>query len=99
MNEISSPCVGPQRAEHPRRGGRRPKTWTPEGLERLRATAMATRPWEQTRGPRTVEGKARSAQNGRARQKGEKSVRELRAELVEVFGLINQMAATRRSLK
>ena len=98
MSLISSPCVDLQRAEHPRHGRRRPKSWSPEGLERLRAAALATRPWKLTRGPKTADGKARSARNGRVRQKGEKSVRELRAELVEVFSLINQMAAARRSV-
>ena len=92
-------CAEPQQADQTPEGGRSPKNWSPEGLERLRASAMATRPWELTRGPTTAEGKARSARNGRARQKGVKSVRELRAELAEVFTLISHMAAARRSLE
>ena len=95
----TSPCVDPRQADPPGRSRRGPKSWSPDGLERLRASAMATRPWELTCGPRTAEGKARSARNGRARQKGEKSVRELRAELAGVFSLIHSMDATRRTMK
>jgi hypothetical protein len=39
-----------------------------------------------------------SARNGRSRQKGEKSGRELRAELASVFALIHEMDSARRSL-
>ena len=69
---------------------------TPEGRERLRQAARANRPWEHTTGPRTPEGKARAARNGKARQKGEQSVREVRRSLAEVVGLAADMAAGRR---
>ena len=100
MKSVSprSPCADQQQADPTGRSRRKPKNWSPEGLERLRASAIATRPWELTCGPRTAEGKARSARNGRVRQKGEKSVRELRAELAGVFDLINQMVAARRAM-
>ena len=96
MIAILSPSDDPQRSEPSNR--RRPRScqFSPEGLERLRAAAKATRPWERSCGPRTAAGKARSAQNGRLRQKGEKSVRELRAELASLFTLIHEMDATRR---
>ena len=42
---------------------------TPEGRERLRQTALKNRPWKLSTGPRTEEGKKRSAANGRWRQK------------------------------
>lgn len=76
---------------------RKSRKITPEGRKRLRAAAMATRPWEKSTGPRTPEGKAKAARNSRGNREG-KSARELRAELAGVFSLINQMAATRRSL-
>ena len=72
--------------------------FTPEGLERLRAAALASRPWEHATGPRTAEGKRRSAANGKARQKGETSVRELRAELAGFHALLQQMAAARTQI-
>ncbi|MGP0066078.1 MAG: hypothetical protein ACLQGP_21065 [Isosphaeraceae bacterium] len=93
-----SPCGDPQHPDPPARSRRGPKRWSPDGLERIRASTLATRPWELACGPRTAEGKARSARNGRARQKGEKSARELRAEIAGVFSFIGEMAAARRSL-
>jgi hypothetical protein len=75
---------------------------SPETLERLRAAARATRPWELTRGPKTAAGKARSAANGRYRQKGVKSLRELhaelQAELADGFTFIQVMNEVRCSL-
>lgn len=88
----SSPCRGPRRSE------RRRVKFSPEGLERLRAAALANRSWEKTRGPITPEGRARSAQNGRYRQRAEKSRRELQAELAGVLTLVRPMDATRRLL-
>ena len=40
--------------------------------------ALAHRPWEQSTGPRSPEGKKRAALNGKSRQIGVLSVRELR---------------------
>src|SRR5690242_5502775 len=74
------------------------KGFTPAGLERVRQAALANRPWQYSTGPRTPAGKARSASNGRARQKGARSVRELRAELAEFLTLVQEMAAGRRAL-
>jgi hypothetical protein len=39
---------------------------TPQGRRRLQEAALANRPWEHSMGPRTAEGKARSAANGLA---------------------------------
>lgn len=69
---------------------------TPEGRERLRRAVLANRPWEASTGPRTARGKALSAANGKLRQKGERSVREVRRSLAEVTGLVSDMAAGRR---
>ena len=87
----SSRCPGPGQPES------RPRKHSVEGVERLRAAALANRPWERTRGPITPEGKARSRENGRSRQRG-KSRRQMQAELAHVLALIRQMQATRRSL-
>jgi hypothetical protein len=71
---------------------------SPEGRERVRAAALAHQPWRFSTGPRTPAGKARAAANGKARQKGDLSVRELRAELAEVNRLIGEMRAGRAGL-
>jgi hypothetical protein len=42
-----------------------------------------------------VAGKRRAAENGRARQKGEKSIRQMRAELAPFLALVGTMARTR----
>ena len=69
-----------------------------DGRERLRQAALANRPWEGSTGPKTVEGKAASAGNGKARQKGPRSVRELRAEMASIRDLVGQMQAMRGRL-
>ena len=48
------------------------------GRNRLREAALSHRPWELSTGPRSVAGKAIAASNGKRRQKGRYSVRELR---------------------
>ena len=88
----SFPSPMPPQAE------RRPGRFTPEGHERLRATALANRPWEKARGPVTAEGKARSSMNGLCNRQGGKSLRQLKAEVAGVLALARQMAQTRQSL-
>ena len=71
---------------------------TESGRERLRAAALRVQPWQQATGPKTPEGRAQSAQNGRYRQAGPKSVREGRAELAGVYTLLREIDATCRQL-
>jgi hypothetical protein len=68
---------------------------SPERREKRRQATLAVRPWVLSTGPRTEAGKQRSAQNGRATQKAERSIRQLRAELAPVMALARDMAATR----
>jgi hypothetical protein len=68
---------------------------SPERREKRRQATLASRPWLRSTGPRTEAGKQRAAQNGRVRQTGEMSVRQLRAELAPFMGLARQMATTR----
>ncbi len=91
MEDTSSRSRGPGASEPKRK-------FSAEGLERLRAAALANRPWTKARGPVTPQGKERSARNGRYRQEGKASRRELAAELKCVFALMESMANTRRSL-
>ena len=63
----------------------------------MRDAAMVHQPWRFATGPRTPEGKARSAANGRKRQSGEYSIRELRAEVAEVRSLIDKLGSARKA--
>ena len=71
---------------------------SPETRQLLREAVLRNRPWERSTGPRTFLGKARSAANGRYRQRGAKSVRELRGEVADVQGMTAAMAALRAAL-
>jgi len=68
---------------------------TEDGRQRLREAAFRNKPWQFSSGPRTPEGKAKAAQNGRQRQAGTISVRQLRAELCTVRELAKEMTETR----
>lgn len=74
------------------------KGLTPEGRQRLREAALKGRPWEHATGPRTAAGKAKSAANGLRKQAVPgPSVRRLRGELSDIGGLIERMAALRKT--
>jgi hypothetical protein len=80
------------------RANRRRGPLTEAGRERLRAAALRDKPWLRATGPRTARGKAQAARNGKRRQRGPRSVREVRAELAAVRALIRAMGELRRSL-
>jgi len=69
---------------------------TPEGRQRLREAALRNRPWDYATGPRTPAGKAQAAINGKNRQVGTRSVREIRAELATLKDLVGQMGRNRQ---
>jgi hypothetical protein len=95
---MSPPSPNPRRVAAGKRNRKLRRGLTPEGRAKLRQSALAHRPWRFATGPRTAEGKARSAANGRVRQKGELSLRGLHRELAELNGLFGDMVALRRSL-
>ena len=72
------------------------KGLTEEGRQRLREAARRNQPWKHSTGPRTPEGKARSAQNARKRQLGPRSVRQLKRDLADLRGLLADMRANRQ---
>lgn len=81
---LPNPCrVAAGRANRAKRG-----PLSADGRQRLRQAASRTRPWLFSTGPRTAEGKSRSALNGKRRQQGPISVREMKAELSAARSLI-----------
>ena len=69
---------------------------TDEGRERLREAAFRNQPWKFSTGPTTTAGKRVAAQNGRKRQRGPWSTRQIRAELAELHALVEEMQNARR---
>ncbi len=72
---------------------------TPAGRQRLRQAALKNKPWQYSTGPRSEAGKARSADNGRWRQQGDKSIRQAEAAVADVRRMIAQMMASRRAIE
>ena len=98
MTPPPKPSPNPKRVAAGRRNRAKSQGVTPEGRERLRQAALLNRPWLYSTGPRTPEGKAKVAMNGKARQKGPRSVRQIKADLGELRGLVREMKETRRVL-
>lgn len=73
------------------------KGLTDEGRERLRRAAHAHKPWLSSTGPRTLAGKATAAANGKKRQLGLLSVREMKADLRKLRAMLRDMAESRPS--
>ncbi len=92
---LSPPSPNPRRVAAGKVNRQKRRGLTFEGRERLRQAARANRPWEHTTGPRTPQGKARSARNGKVRQKGPQSVREIRRSLADLTALLNDMVEGR----
>src|SRR5437764_1321947 len=88
----------PRRVAAGRRNWSKRRGFTPEGLARLRQSALEHQPWTHATGPRTIEGKARSAANGRVYQQGPLSIRQIRAELAGVRALIDQLRDGRKQV-
>jgi len=86
-------CQAAGRANRAKRRG-----LTADGLQRLREAALRNRPWEHSTGPRTPEGKKKVANNGRKRQVGPVSKRQILAELAATKSQVGELAAMRRAL-
>jgi hypothetical protein len=85
------------RAPSPRRvaAGRRNHSLrgphTAEERTRLREAALRNQPWRHASGPRTPAGRAQAAVNGRKRQAGPVSRRQLQAGIDAVFAEIAEL--------
>lgn len=78
--------------------GRSRRPWSAEDRQRLRQQCLARQPWRRSTGPRTAEGKAHAAANGRRHRPVPGSLRQLQAEVAGVRELVASMAQLRRSL-
>jgi hypothetical protein len=88
----------PKRVAAGKRNRKKRGPLTKEGLSRLREAALENRPWERSTGPTTAKGKAKSAANGRTKQSGPKSLRQIRREVLAEVSL-DELAALRHSLE
>jgi hypothetical protein len=69
-----------------------------EACQRIREATLRNKPWLRSTGPKTEAGKAIAAQNGRKRQKGPLSVRQVRASLLDINAMVAEMANFRQSI-
>lgn len=94
MTKTLLPPPNPKRVAAGRRNRKKRGPLTRGGREKLRQTALKNRPWEKSTGPKTPEGKARSAANvEKWRQPGRK--RQIRTSLGDVNVLMEEMARLR----
>jgi hypothetical protein len=70
--------------------------FTVAGLQVLRETALRNQPWRFSTGPRTAEGKRRSAANGLNRRTNPDSRHQVQADLAGVFRILAEMGEVRR---
>lgn len=96
MPAAATAAPNPRRVAAGRLNAAKRKGLTEAGRERLRQAALRNQPWRHSTGPRTPEGRAKVAQNGKARQKGPHSVREIRADLASLRSLAKEMQEVRR---
>lgn len=95
LGSKSPASPNPKRVAAGRRNWAKRNGLTPDGRERLRRAALANRPWSRSTGPRTAEGKAKAAANGKKRRLGLLSVREIKADLRKLRAMLRDMAESR----
>ena len=96
--ESQNTCKNPRRVAAGKRNWLKRGPWTEEARDRVRQAILERKPWLQSTGPRTPEGKVRSAANGKLLQKGPRSVREVRALVAEFGQLVAMMRKAREGL-
>ena len=98
MSQTSFPSSNPRRVAAGRRNRLLRRGLSAEGRQRLREAALANRPWEHSTGPRTAAGRLQAIVNGKRRQTGSRSVRELRGDLAPLRELLKTIQEQRRLL-
>jgi hypothetical protein len=89
----------PKRVAAGRENRKKRRGLTPDGRQRLRESTLANQPWQHSTGPKTMRGKARSARNGKARQQGAMSIRELQQTTADVDFQIKDIRALLQDAK
>ena len=95
-NRTAAP--NPKRVAAGKRNVMRRKGLSTTGRDRLRQAALRDRPWLHSTGPRSAAGRSQSVVNGKRRQLGPVSTRELKAELTAVWSLIHELRDLRVEL-
>ena len=92
------PGKNPRRVEAGRRNRLKRPPLSDEARRRLRAAICRRQPWKRSTGPKTAKGKQQSVRNGKRRQTGPISVREMRVKLADIRILVESMKAVRREV-
>ena len=95
MESTATHAPNPRRVAAGRRNRAKRGPLSAAGRERLREAALRNKPWKHSTGPKTRAGRAQSARNGKQRQRGPRSLREVRAALAEIRELIRHMRQAR----
>jgi hypothetical protein len=88
----------PRRVAAGRVNGSKRRAWTTEDRQRLSRQCMERKPWLASTGPRTTEGKWRSAQNGRRHLPDPDSLRQFWLGLSDVYEMMYRMACLRMNI-
>ena len=98
MTDAGKINSNPRRVQAGRRNRLRRPPLSLESRQRLRVAAYMNQPWQRSTGPRTPAGKAKVALNGKLRQIGPRSIREIRAYLRGIMRLIEEAREIRESV-
>jgi hypothetical protein len=88
----------PRRVAAGQRNGRLRRPWTPEDRARQRQNCLERKPWEQSTGPKSLEGKRRAAFNGRRNLPQSGSRQDARRSVADVHAMIASLQDLRATM-
>lgn len=98
MTNQGKAVSNPKRVEAGRKNRMKRGPLSLESRNRIRVAINKNKPWQRSTGPQTPAGKAKVARNGKTRQIGPRSIREIRADLCEIMCLIEVIRKSRRAV-
>lgn len=98
MADAEKVISNPRRVQAGRKNRMKRGPLSLESRQRLRVAAYKNQPWQRSTGPRTPVGKAKVARNGKVRQIGPRSIREIRAYLRDIMRLIEEVRKIREAV-